>query len=398
MRTNEILKMIRNDLDITQDDLVCEKISRTVISKLERGKKEISPIQAIKLRDKILNIQKEKNIALDYEVSTNFLLGITHFDIEKILSDLEKKVDRLSLNALDEALRQMVDSDFISLCTKAIHVFKSDLYANSDLIILYAQEVLKRDISISIIIDMNIMLIRAYYAKGEFKTIIHLAETHKKDIEQCCDKEIQISFYFNLATAYYKERKYNDALNYIEIIKKLKLRKYEEKVLTLEANIETKLKNYDSAKKVYFKIIRISKDNTIIANSYGNIASLYHEQKKYRQAREYLNRAYEFIREVSTQCKYNILYNKLELDIDTNQKNDVYIDFTMLLEVFSNMNSEINQNTVFEKVIDYFENEKLEVFKIINNIKQYNLKISDRLLLKVILKFTNDTEMIKLIS
>jgi tetratricopeptide (TPR) repeat protein len=238
----------------------------------------------------------------------------------------------------------------------------------------------------------------AYHVKGEYKSIIHLADSIMNDVEKIQKSEIKIKFYFNLATAHFNEANYNDALELIAQMKKMKVRKCEPQILNLEANVEVNLKNYENARKIYFKIIRSVTDINLVANCYSNVAWIYYKIKQYKNAKKYIDKAYSFFNQVATQYKFNILDNKFDIDIKLGNLNSIKRDFEELLIVFEHFDNQNAKDAIFQKMIDCFWDDKNETFSIVAMIKSYNYNINSDLLLKVVVKYCNDTDMIKLIS
>jgi tetratricopeptide (TPR) repeat protein len=396
LETKEIFKMIRHDLDVTQYDLACSKfkIGRTTISRIESGSRELNPRQAIIIANKMLEIQREKNIILDYEISADFLRGIQRFNTDAIVKAMKKEVNRKSLKELDTALGQMIGRDYVDLSIKAINILENDLYKNSNLLVMYISEVLKHNVTFEENIDMHLILTRAYYAQGNFKGILHLSETFLHEIIQCSDIEKKIKFYYNVATANFIEKNHEEALRLVDIMKKMKTKIIEGKILNLEANIALDLKEYESAKKINFKVIKVIKDITIEANAYSNIAWIYYVQKKYKQAKRYIDKACEFINEVSVQCSFNILDNKFDICIALNLEEEVKKTFEELLLLFQQFHNETQQNKIFENMFNYLKYSKNDSLAIIDRIKCNNLKISANLKIKLIEKFRNDIVMI----
>ncbi|GKX65603.1 helix-turn-helix domain-containing protein [Inconstantimicrobium mannanitabidum] len=388
------LKQIRKDLKIKQEELACQGLSRTAVSKLENGQNKLKRRQAIKLANKAVEVQRQKGIILDYAINSDFLMGIVACDVEEILANLDINNEK-TIEEFENALRFIVPEEQKDMLMKANEKLGKDLYTSSSLIKTNCLKLIHLNLNSNERIDNFLLLIKSFYATGDYKNVIDTSKLIQYDIEIIKDEKKKLSYYYNLGVAYYEEKNYSKTLQILELIKKLKIKENIETVLTLEANTLTMLKKYDEALNIYCKIVRRTNDENLKANTYASITYIYTLLHHYKTAEKYIDKACANISNIRIWYKYNVLSNKMILQIakkDTEE--NVFNTFADVAYLLSKMNNEKEVVKMYNYIFPFFSKSESYSYKILEIIlKKCNLPIDVRMISNIVKSFSCDDKL-----
>lgn len=387
------LEKIIRKLGIKAKELECVGVSN--ISQLLTGAKAITEkVSAPALVEKIKQISHEKGIDIGFEVNVDLLLGRINIITSDILKDLEKEVitntiSEDTVNSINNNLKELSNDDAISFLNDTIQVFNNNIYLNAEFIEKYAKKLLRLKLNFNQKMKAYQELIRAYRGLRKYNEIIYTAETIEEDLQICKDKDIKISCYYNIAFAYYKEKRFEECMPYYK-----KLKNFGEVdeffYFTLESNRFASKKEFDKAEKGYMNVLKKAKaqyNNDYIVDSCANLAALYDEMKLNDKAKKSLEDAVNSINcSTSKLSKCNTYYIAFKIYVKC------YPDeFNMIEEFFNkalmsviDVNDLGKLNIIVEIMFNkYFEiNAYDKVIETSNKIK--GLKINSEILFRVI--------------
>lgn len=387
------LEKIIKKLGIKAKELECVGVSN--ISQLLTGVKAITKkVSAPALVKRIYEIADEKGIDIGFEVSVDLLLGRINIISNDILKELEKEVTNNNvsintINSINNNLKGLCNDDAIEFLNDTIQVFNNNIYANAEFIEKYAKKLLRLKLNLNQKMKAYQELIRAYRGLRKYKEIIYVAETIEEDLQICKDKDIKISCYYNIAFAYYKEKKLEECMPYYK-----KLKHFGEIdeffYFTLESNIFASKKEFDRAEKGYMNVLEKAKEkcnNDYIVDSCANLAALYDEMKLNDKAKESLENAVNSINcatsKLSKSNAYYIafkIYAKCYSDEIEKIEEFFYKALTPIIEVNDLSKLNVLVEVMFNK---YFEiNSYDKVIETSDKIK--GLNINSDILFKVI--------------
>ena len=333
----EKLKQARFELDITQEQLSCEKLSRRAISTIESGMRKLNYSTANIIVERINELQKQLRQALDYDFTVDYLME----DIEtQVTKEIEHIIERLSNQKNEQTCDEMI---------KRADRISKEYSVNPDLMI-----------------KVNNLAIEFYFKTYDFDNALYFTNKNikryliKKDelntfLLQCCQSGINISLEdykavisiarsldinedikrkkeysvicYNTALAYYYLNDFKTSMDWLEKINQNELpfsKKLE--IKNLIGTILIKQTKFEEAEKNYNQIIKEAKENHIydlVANSYSNIAEIYRLKNDNEKALEYINNALEIKCETYT-FLMNIFRNALLISIECGlNQNDI---------------------------------------------------------------------------
>lgn len=111
----EKVRKLREQLDLNQEDLQTEKVSRGLISMIETGKRDVSYATAIKLAEKFKQKADKLNIILN--VDADYLMRSPNEDAELYCLG-QLKDDEISQSKINEILQLSEEYDLISIRAK----------------------------------------------------------------------------------------------------------------------------------------------------------------------------------------------------------------------------------------------------------------------------------------
>ena len=314
----EKLKQARYELDITQEQLSCEKLSRRAISTIESGMRKLNYSTANIIVERIKELQKQLRQALDYDFTVDYLME----DIEtQVTKEIEHIIERLSnqknKKICDELIKraEIINKDYtvsddlmikvnnfaIDFYLKSYNLDNALYFTNKNLKLFYAR---KDELNAFL---MQYYQTRIYYNQEDYKSVISVSRI--VDLNDKMKNQIEYQYIcYNTASSYCS---LNDLQKSIEWIERINIDKFpinkKPYVVNLIGAILIKQKEYEKAEEKYNLIVKESRENCFYdweANSYSSIAEIYRLKKDNDKALKYINKALEINIE-----NYTILMN-----------------------------------------------------------------------------------------
>lgn len=377
---NQEIKRIRKELGITQGELAFPGMARSTIASWENGERIINHKQAARLSAHLEN-------AFKYIVSPKVLMGQDK-DISEVLKPIENvKITEDKLLELDNTILITSNDEAVEIILGIIDILKIDMDLNAKHILKYIIKLNEFKLTKEDYIQINLDLMMVYEILNDFNSVLIAASAIKIYINEFNNHD-SLRYYFNLANAYYKLKKYTLAKECLKKAKKVATPKYKLNILSLESSILTMQKKFTEAIIINKKIIteaKILKLNNYIANSESNIAYMYTERKKINEAQKYIMDAMTYVKYIDNLNKLNVLDNKFYLDINTNSVTFDSFKKIILLTI------ELNNRNRRDDDIKFFINKCIENDKNVSTfldilifLKTHGITIRPELKLKII--------------
>lgn len=396
--SGERVKKTRLDLGLTQEDMVCRGLTQIYISRVETGELELTPQKAIIISNKFNLERKKRNIDLGYEITPTLFTDIKNIEIDRLINNLKDNTGYCYIEI----------NEFLKDCTKEVgeklidrmytDVFKYNIYRHKDRIKEYLTKQLRFIQSRKKVVETYIRLIAAWKedeSDDRYEHIVFLSKLIENDVN-LCDENRRISYYANVSTAYYEIKEYDEALHLIEKGKKIKNNPYIYNLLNTEAIIYTKQKRYKKAINIHNKIINESEDIDYIANSLSNKADIYNAENKFELASEFINKAFEFIDNISIYYKFNLWYVKLQIEIE--QKININESFKNTLIQLKELDDKVETRKILEMVTKYYKENNFEIVEIVEILKAVGISIDSNVFIKKIILPLADEKTRKIIE
>ncbi|WP_426350712.1 tetratricopeptide repeat protein [Alloiococcus sp. CFN-8] len=328
----EKLKKLRLELNLRQKDLSDDKVTREFISMVEKGKRNFSKGNAIKVMRKLLDIAKEKEI--DLELDEEYMARDINEDAE--LYCIRRVENKASLEECEKLLK-------IAEEHKA-HYAKSRIYKRMGELQLYNQEAVQAFISNSSaleILNLNnivkdkpiifnnmgvckLMLMDYEEAVFYFKNSLMISEIIN-------DYKIYNRCLFNLALAYSHLDNLPETLKTLDRcitrLDKVKEFKLYVKAKILEAHSYSRMDENETALRIYkdvdedYKYISelSNEDEIVLANLYNNIGYSLLSLGRYEESEIYFDKSIVLREKYSIEDLSHTLITKSVLYIKTEQ-------------------------------------------------------------------------------
>ena len=303
----EKLRQARFELDITQEQLACEKLSRRAISTIESGSRKLNYFAANIIVQRVNELQKQLRQALDYDFTVDYLMEDIETQVtkeiehiieklsnnknEQICDELIKRAERIGKEySVNEDLMIKINNLAIEFNLKTYNLNNALYFTNKNLKIFYSR---KDDLNAFF---MQCHQTRIYSLLEDYKSVISLSRTIDINDEIKKRKEY-LSVCYNTALAYYYLNNYRDSMFWLEKIKQNELpisRKLD--ILNLKSNILGRQALYEESEKYSLYIAKEARENSLYdleANSYSNISEVYRLKNESSKALEYINKALE---------------------------------------------------------------------------------------------------------
>lgn len=401
MVTNWVRK-VRNDLGLTQKELQCKYLSKNVISNIESGRAVLDYKRAIKFEQRFNEIISGRNITnLGYAVTPELLLGIEKINVDGFISEIKNKnmVTNEDLKKINEYLTKVTKNDAIELILITVEILKKDIFKNINIIDDLIFRLINLNISKDILIEVYMDIIRICYITHYHKLVIKFSKVIESDVEILNNNDLKISFYYNLANAYFELGEVNESLELVNKLKNFNISKYELYIFTLEANIYFIKNELNTCEKINKKIFRQSEKNrdyNFMANSCSNLSELYLKKKMIKKSQNYMKKAIKYIDYAEDYYKYNVYYNNLVLNITFGNSTTILDSFTDAYMVANRLNDNEKEMKILELIFNYYKNrqDKKSIVEILEIIRNNNGEIKPKVLLDIIC-FINKDELIK---
>lgn len=389
----EKLKQARFELNITQEQLSNEKLSRRAISNIESGIRKLNYSTANIIVERINELQKQLRQALDNDFTVEYLMEDVETqvtkEIERIIAELSnsknehicdeliKKAEAISKQyTVNEDLIINVNNLAIDFYLKTYNLDNALYFTNKNLKLFYAR---KDELNAFI---MHCYQTRIYTLLEEYKNVISIARAINMNNDIKKQKEY-INVCFNTALAYYFLNNFDKSIEWIRKINQNELTPRKKlNIMNLIGINLIKQSKFEEAEKNYILIIEEAKNSClrdIEANSYSNLAEIYRLRNDNKKALEYINKALEIKVENYT-YSMNINRNALLINIDCNtDKKAIKRYFEEAISCSTILKRKKVQFQLFNIYLKYCctTNNKEEVNYILNLLHESNYKDID---------------------
>jgi tetratricopeptide (TPR) repeat protein len=331
----EKVRKLREQLDLNQEDLQTEKVSRGLISMIETGKRDVSYATAIKLAEKFNQKADKLNIILN--VDADYLMRSPNEDAEMYCLG-QLKDDEISQSKINEILQLSEEYDLIGIRAKIY--FKmgqiNEEKKNYEDACKNYEDAIKIYKTMGKDKELGQIYLRMGISKGknlQYDTSIvyfNLSQYYSFVYE---DKKIQQSSLYNLANAYKKINKIDLALDTVQ--KYLNIA--DETDLFYNFGFNTKaicyeLKgDYNRAIDTYNVLLNKISDNKnpILGYVYNNLGLNYCHKNDFKESLKYFEMAEKFKMEFN---KSNLSHSLIEKS-NVFLKQNLYTDAIKTIEL-----------------------------------------------------------------
>jgi tetratricopeptide (TPR) repeat protein len=295
----EKIKKLRIDLNMNQQDLEDEGLTRAFVSMIEVGKRGLSRDSAKIIVDKFN--EKAKKLDIDFYIDEDYILNSPAEDAQKYCLNKLKDVENESEIA---EIIEIANEHNISIVVAEAFKKLGDINYN-------AKDYTAAFISYSSSLDANIKLSEAndnlFYLNNRlgccrfnqlmYKEAIFYFDKAYIMVVNNGDIVFQKKLIFNLASCYKKMRNINKAIEFIDkyLLSCDKEKESEVFIRTyiLKAVCYTELKDMDKSESIYNELINDEcfSSHKLLANVYNNLGFIYLDKKKYLKSLEYFNKS-----------------------------------------------------------------------------------------------------------
>lgn len=377
MGNGQTIKALRKILSITQKELACENLSRSSISKIEKGTRNLTKEAAEILAPKLRQIQIKKQIKLDYEITPNLLLGINFDEYNKVLDSLSD-----NLNDYNEAMNYLIQIDNIlyscnndvahSILTSILDILQTKLGKYHRSIKKYADKLIKISKKPNEIVRIHIIMIFAYFKTNNYEAIYLIGDKLESELKYC-DKRVAQGFYYNIALAHYESDNLEECLDFIAKGMGVNIKDFELDLKTLEGNVLIQEHKLDRAEKIYNKILESTLDKNFRVTAHSNLCDIAIKKKDFGKATYNLKEAFKYINDISDFPKFNIFLSELILNIELNKDILNLVDKT--LDSALKLDEEKKIKRVVHLGVEYYikTNDIKRVLDFVKILKKFNI-------------------------
>lgn len=295
----EKIKKLRSDLNMNQQDLEDEGLTRAFVSMIELGKRGLSRDSAKIIVDKFN--EKARKLDISFYIDEDYILRSPAEDAQKYC--LNKLKDVENENEIEEIIEIAKENKIFIVTAEAFKKLGDIKYNAKDYTVAF--------ISYSSSLDANIKLGEAnddlFYLNNRlgccrfnqlmYKEAIFYFDKAYTIVANNGDVIFQKKLIFNLASCYKKMGNINKAIEFIDKYL-LSCDKEKETEVFIRTNIlkavcYTELKDGNKAESIYYELINDEclKAHKLLANIYNNLGFIYLDKKEYLKSLEYFNKS-----------------------------------------------------------------------------------------------------------
>lgn len=394
------LKKIREDIGVTQKMLKGKGLDN--ISRLERGEMTLTYATAAILKDKLIEVAKEKNPNLGYEITVDLLLNKTEFvtlELIKRLKDNRESTDNI-LMEIDEKIESLDINNNIKLLTETIQVLaeRKDKCKYSKKIKDYCYKLIKLNISRDSVVVAHLNLIKAHYNLSEYESVIAVYKIVEQMVIETYFKEQLLGI---TALAHFELEQYIQCEDMLNKIDNYSSAERELFYLTKKASCNILTGKLEVAENIYCKVLDKSieiNNNNYLLNTYSNLIDIYLSLDNINKATELLNKAEKIFYLVKDkQILFNASLSWLIFEIRCNNKDKVKEVFNNTYRLATEMSNSRLKIKALNQIIQFYKEHDLksEIYNLIMQLtKEYNSKLDSEVILGAI-RFLNDSSQIR---
>lgn len=302
------LKIIRKDLNLRQQDIAGNEVTRNLISLIENDKTPIYHNVANIISNNINRILDKKNVEIYIEPDDilNPERYLSRTKANYYIEELENKLKLKDYNIQDKLLNEIEsflnEWNFIDKKIKIYHLL-GDIYHYAGNFekeyhyLLKALEVSYEIPNMKNRFRIALKLIANYIMLKKYREAIRLSN-FTLSTEEITHKRYKGVFYYNNAFAYYHLKDYDNCFRELENAKPYFTydSKDMKKVYNLEGISHDKVGNYDDALASYNKLLEIIGDDpTELCFAYSNMIQVFISMKDKEKVNEYYNKIQDCI-------------------------------------------------------------------------------------------------------
>ncbi len=313
LTTGEKIRQLRKAIGLKQEDITNEELSKSLISLIEKNKRNLTKNTANIIADSLNKYYKQ----VGKEITPEYLLETEEDQIKKtIQKDLEYLQKIINSDDVEEKLVHTAFEKVMGLVTQwglkeelvELKILRGNFYYNN----YQYNEALKDFFEVlnhSIQATDYGQIARMYNALGSVyqmqmmtdTAIVHFVQAYDTaDINNTTNKDkVKVHSVFNQILCYYNITRYDLALNHINKFKELKwedplYKVFNNQVILMEANTYRDLKNFDKAIKLYDRLKHEEEelDKETLFLLYENYSVFFRQQGKMDKALDYINKAF----------------------------------------------------------------------------------------------------------
>lgn len=313
------LKKIRKDLNLKQQDIAGEDVTRNLISLMENNKTPIYHNVANIISKNINAILAKRGE--DIYIQAEDILNPERYEsrriankyVEKLKKHLEEKNYELKIEELNEIENFLNRWGFIDKKVK-IYELLGDIFYNARdlnreyyyyikaLEVSYEYPNMKERYKLILKLVYNCIITRKYH---EAIRLCDFAITTQEDLTE----KYKGIFHYNSALSYYYLGDFYKALDHIIYAKfYIAFDDYREmqRILMLEGVCNSEIKNFDGALRVFNKLLAIINENDIeeMCMSYTNILRIFVDKNEKEKVIEYHNKILEYLPKIDEHSDY----------------------------------------------------------------------------------------------
>ncbi|WP_026476262.1 helix-turn-helix domain-containing protein [Alkaliphilus transvaalensis] len=332
----EKVKKIRKELGLNQEDIASDQISKSLISMIEKNKRNLTEKVAVIIANNINKYYKR----IGKEIFPEELM---ESEIERVQRDIYNEIEYLR-GSVDKAIinERLFDAKFNTLMKTVEHwnligpkmellLIRGEFYHKnykykdaikdlSEALVYYMQE---KDYGIVARI-YNFIGICYYMLMLVDQALIYYIKAYDTAIENDVSPDIvnTHTIILNLILAYRKIERYDMALHYLNLLKKIDVDyivsfRHQIKIGILEANTYRDLKNFPKAERMYNKLLQKAGEieNYYLIVIYDNLSILNLQCGNIERALFYINKAFKLINATKPSDLLGIILTKAQCEM-----------------------------------------------------------------------------------
>jgi tetratricopeptide (TPR) repeat protein len=317
----EKIKKLRIDLNMNQQDLEDEGLTRAFVSMIELGKRGLSRDSAKIIVDKFNG--KAKKLDISFYVDEDYILSSPAESAQEYCLNKLKNLE--NENEIEEIVEIAKDHNLYIIIAEAFKKLGDIQYNAKDYTVAF--------ISYSSSLDANIKLSNVndnlFYLNNRLgccrfnqlmykEAIFYFGKAYSMVVNNG-DVLFQKKLIFNLASCYKKMGYINKSIEFIDkyLLSCDKEKEVEVFIRTnmLKAVCYTELKDSNKAEVIYNELINDEcfKEHKLLANVYNNLGLIYLDKKEYLKSLEYFNKSQQIRSENKSPNLSHTLIEKAEV-------------------------------------------------------------------------------------
>ncbi|WP_026884204.1 helix-turn-helix domain-containing protein [Clostridium akagii] len=326
LKTGEKVKKLREQLNMKQEDLVSEKVTRGLISMIETGRRDVTFATGVKLAEKFNEKAEELNIIMNIDEA--YLMRSPAEDAE-IYCLNKLKNDDITKSTIDEIFQLAEEYELIKVKAKAYCGLGEIYFKEKEFEV--ACDIYKKAREIYINIGENEKLGYVYWRLGVFNAddlkydaAVEYYQLSQYYCSQYSDSETRKLCLYSLANSYKKLNRIDLALETIErflfVCDEQEDNRLYVYAYNTKATCYSAIGQYDKAIEIYkFLLTKISDDKSIfLGYIYNNLGLNYCHKNDFKESIKYFEMAEKFRNDIDKANLAATLIEKSEVLLKQN--------------------------------------------------------------------------------